>query len=574
MSTKYWSVPTLITSGLTVWVICWSILVRAQSHNFSCSQVNQIPEVECQALVVLYNSTDGPHWVQFIGGERWLTSTTPCSWFGVVCSQQHVTELFLVGVGLRGDVPAELANLSNLEKLDLGGDLIDYHVCNHLQNIPASLGKLTFLQRLNLSCNDLRSIPAELGALTNLRELDLSYNHLEDIPLTLAGLTDLQLLNLSNNQLTRYPNELTTFPKLQQFHLAANQLRSLPPELGQLTSLYFLFLNDNLLESITPELERLQNLRGLGLSGNQLTTIPGELGALTSLTGIDLDENHLTSLPAEVGKLSNLNSLKLRNNHLHSLPPELTNLSKLVELDLGLNEIISLPPEIGNLSSLNYLYLDSNRLTMLPAELGGLTQLDTLNLTNNQLTSLPSALGNLVNLRNFLLNDNPDLRGAIPQKFINLTRLSGFGYSNTNLCEPATVEFQNWLTGITALSRNGFTCLKLRPNYITGTSGSQFIITGSEFPTLTVKLSVNGIKLGVVEPDVTGKFTATLGSDEAIPGTYVINADVGASVSTVITIAKDSLFHMPIGASDFTLPPNAAYNGFIYLSLVTFRSNP
>jgi hypothetical protein len=38
---------------------------------FDCSTVTEIPSLECQALVALYNSTNGVHWDRAFG---WLTN--------------------------------------------------------------------------------------------------------------------------------------------------------------------------------------------------------------------------------------------------------------------------------------------------------------------------------------------------------------------------------------------------------------------------------------------------------------------------------------------------------------------
>src|SRR5512135_2368276 len=55
---------------------------------FDCSNVTGVPYVECQALVALYNSTNGAGWTHQDG---WLATTTPCAWYGVTCAAGHVT---------------------------------------------------------------------------------------------------------------------------------------------------------------------------------------------------------------------------------------------------------------------------------------------------------------------------------------------------------------------------------------------------------------------------------------------------------------------------------------------------
>ena len=42
----------------------------------SCTSVTQIPVAECEALVALYNGTDGPNWYRNTG---WLATNMPCT---------------------------------------------------------------------------------------------------------------------------------------------------------------------------------------------------------------------------------------------------------------------------------------------------------------------------------------------------------------------------------------------------------------------------------------------------------------------------------------------------------------
>ena len=80
----------------------------------------QIPTVEREALIALYNSTDGVNWSTRTG---WLGAVgTECTWFGVTCDLGHVNQLNLIDNQLNGGIPPELGNLSSLQMLGLGGD--------------------------------------------------------------------------------------------------------------------------------------------------------------------------------------------------------------------------------------------------------------------------------------------------------------------------------------------------------------------------------------------------------------------------------------------------------------------
>ena len=133
--------------------------VGGTSPSAFCDGVTQIPKVECQALVALYNSTNGPGWRANSG---WLANNTPCSWYGVFCGGPNVVTLELEHNQLSGTIPPELGRLAFHTDLDLSH--------NQLSGpIPPELGDLGALGSLDLSFNMLSGrIPSELGNLSNL----------------------------------------------------------------------------------------------------------------------------------------------------------------------------------------------------------------------------------------------------------------------------------------------------------------------------------------------------------------------------------------------------------------------
>jgi hypothetical protein len=84
--------------------------------SFQCGGVSEIPQAECQALVDLYVSTNGPQWTN---QSSWLQTNTPCNWNGVLCNNGHVIALALANNGLSGPLPPTLSNLSGLVVLSL-----------------------------------------------------------------------------------------------------------------------------------------------------------------------------------------------------------------------------------------------------------------------------------------------------------------------------------------------------------------------------------------------------------------------------------------------------------------------
>jgi len=272
------------------------------------SAVGAISNVEREALIALYNSTNGDNW--YIK-SNWLGPPgTEGTWYGLTCDlgQNHVVELKLDMNNLVGKIPPELGNLKNLTVLYSGGNELS-------GTIPPELGNLKNLAGLNLTMNQLSgTIPPELGNLKNLTALTLSDNQLSgSIPPELGNLKNLTALTLSDNQLSgSIPSELGNLKNLVMLFLGDNQLSgSIPPELGHLKNLVVLFLSDNQLSgTIPPELGYLKNLAGLSLDNNQLSgSIPSELGNLKNLETLHLKANELSStIPPELGKLTNLSN--------------------------------------------------------------------------------------------------------------------------------------------------------------------------------------------------------------------------------------------------------------------------
>ncbi len=289
-----------------------------------------VPTHERDALVALYNSTDGANWVD---NTNWL-SGDPCSplWAGVICTENDTTviSLDLSANNLSGTIPQELGDLVSLDGLFL---------YNNQMSGP---------------------IPPELGALVNLQYLYLYNNQLSDpIPPELGSLANLQNLYLYNNLLSGpIPPELGQLANLKFLYLYNNLLNGpIPPELGGLVSLQYLYIYNNLLSGpIPPELGDLANLYGLHIYNNQLSgPIPPELGNLASLVALNLHDNVLSgAIPPKLGGLAKLQNLYLYNNKLSG----------------------QIPAELGGLVNLQYLWFSGNQLSgQIPVELSDLSGL-------------------------------------------------------------------------------------------------------------------------------------------------------------------------------------------------------
>jgi hypothetical protein len=274
------------------------------SLGFDCQNIQEIPVEECQALVALYESTDGDHWEDNSG---WLVDQMPCSWYGVICQEGHVVDLQLYYNQLSGSLPPEIGNLPHLKRLHLDANQLN-------GPLPAEIGNLPELELARLGGNQFNSIPAEMAKLNNLIFLELWGNQLSgEIPGEFGNLSKLEQLNLRDNQFTGgIPPELGNLARLNQLNLSHNQLsRSIPVTLGDL-----------------------RNLNELDLSHNQLTgSVPAEFGNLASLYWLDLSYNELTgTVPAALSNAP-IAELRLWGNLLDGtiLPSE----EQITKVDYG-----------------------------------------------------------------------------------------------------------------------------------------------------------------------------------------------------------------------------------------------
>ena len=165
---------------------------------------------DMEALVALYNATDGPNWVN---NANWLSDEPLKEWHGVSIGHAgRVGVLDLSGNGLSGDLPEELGNLHSLRKL--------YLHSNELSGqIPSELGSLTLLRELDLYSNSLGGeIPPQLGNLSSLKWLSLHNNQLRgSIPPEFGELAKVEWMYLSGNSLSgEIPDELEELPRLSR----------------------------------------------------------------------------------------------------------------------------------------------------------------------------------------------------------------------------------------------------------------------------------------------------------------------------------------------------------------------
>ncbi len=147
--------------GLVVgFMVCAECFGQLVWKAFSSPIDEAVSPQERQALLALYEATDGSHWKDHTG---WLGPVgTECAWYGVECAprgngQTAVYALVLFENNLHGTIPAALGQLAHLESLHIFG--------NHLSGmLPDALVRRWRLGLLDVS--------AEGSLLTDVSEID------------------------------------------------------------------------------------------------------------------------------------------------------------------------------------------------------------------------------------------------------------------------------------------------------------------------------------------------------------------------------------------------------------------
>ena len=123
-----------------------------------------VPTQERQALVALYEATDGNHWKNH---EGWLGPVgTECKWYGVSCDNHGYEPITVKGLdlpdnNLNGRIPEAIGQLAHLQELFLFRD-----------NLSGKLPDATIQQWLSGSL----WINAEAPLLTDVSEIDYEWN--------------------------------------------------------------------------------------------------------------------------------------------------------------------------------------------------------------------------------------------------------------------------------------------------------------------------------------------------------------------------------------------------------------
>lgn len=198
--------------------------------------------------------------------------------------------------------------IKNIKTLDLSK--------NSLASLSPNISLLVNLKSLNLDHNKL---PAgsliEIAKLSKLQNLSVGGNELGKHvappadPLPPALPSGLKHLKLNNNFLSNVPRPIlsASLSKLEKLDLSGNQLAAIPGEVSNLLALTELDLDGNVIVSLPSEIGSLKRLKVLSLKRNRISVdstswseknpqpLPKELFADTPIIDLNLHGNPMTS---------------------------------------------------------------------------------------------------------------------------------------------------------------------------------------------------------------------------------------------------------------------------------------
>ena len=345
----------------------------------NCNVVTEISTVECDSLLELYHSTNGPNWRK---NEDWNVTNTPCSWHGITCENNGVVEIDLSGLYAS---PNYQPGYHNRYTHPIEGESAFYYGNNLVGTIP-----------------DFSSLP-------NLKNLFLRENKLTGTIPDFSGLPNLQSLSLRGNKLTGEIPNFSKIPNLQGLYLGNNQLTGIIPDFGDLPNLHILFLG-----------------------GNSLTIKPTDCNVVKNISQIECESllqlYHSTN-GANWEKPSWMYRIKVKHGwNVNNVPCTWYGITcennGVVDINLSEIKLAGKIPDFNGLPNLRKLELNWAQLTGEIPNFSGLPSLQTLSLTDNQLTGQVPDFTNLPNLQELNLERN-QLRKPIPN-FTNLPNLQMF----------------------------------------------------------------------------------------------------------------------------------------------------
>lgn len=289
-------------------------LQALRADDASITGESSIPADEKQALIDIYNSLDGANWKPTY--KRWDLTADPETWSGVTIQNGHVVGLKIDRLWAKGEVPASIADLTELETF----------ICysNQITKFPDEL----------FTMKKLKTFVADLQNVGETRTLTQEFPKKVDLPA-------MESFSMANNALTgSLPSDMN-MPKLNFLGLQDNKLTgSVPETLTKCSNLEYLYLHMNDLSGDIPQdwtacakLKHFVFEQNPQLGGN----FPASLTQLTTLEAISLQMTSIKGeIPSNIGDLTNMSQFFLTGSKMSGVIPEsIGKLTKMTILAFG-----------------------------------------------------------------------------------------------------------------------------------------------------------------------------------------------------------------------------------------------
>lgn len=414
----YYNANSTLVPGLEIW-----------SNYFKISEV-PTSSPDYNALVALYNSTNGDNWNN---NTNWLDTTKPLSsWYGIQIKDNRVTTLSLSRNNLIGTIPTSLETLSHLEEIDVSR--------NNINGELPDFGQLNNINKLLVFNNDFSFLDLETNYTSNksIAEFNYQNQNLKDSAIIIDGV-------IGNNYSLSITEVLGTNVQYQWYKKRKSYYTNTDDVIVDANSKDYTIntLTESDMDLYTCKVTS-ASIPDLIIERNTIN-IKGEISQLQkdALIAIYNSTN---------GDNWTNNTNWLSNEPISTWYGVTTNGNKITELNFENNNLTgTLPTEIGNLTGLEWLsfYLGNNISGPLPESIGNLTELRLLSFEDNNFTGeIPNSYSNLTKLSGFWLWNNK-LSGNVPEfltTFNNLVFLDiSFNQFSGTLPDFTTLPNLNWL---------------------------------------------------------------------------------------------------------------------------------
>ncbi len=356
------------------------------------------------ALKAIWEALDGANWSYngqlYPKGANWNFNKEVDLWGyqpGVMLhANGRVASLNLSEFGIRGDMPSQIGDLSELVELFLGthndtnGDVFASQLQGMTLNGTLSSSRMEMGKAYIESRMGGNSIAKIISPLLRKAYLDQG----KPIP---GGITVTQEeidAQIAGNYSSKSP--------MQRADVAhgvyCNGLTSLPEEFGNLTNLQTLFIANGMLTTLPETMVNMENLTDVEIYNCQdMLEFPMALATLPNLISLNISENIQWSAEELHSGLdvlfsgesqSTLQLLYANNNLLEELPASLANVTNLGLLMITNNKIEKLHP-MPNVRPVQF-FLDYNNITEIPANFFNSEDAESISFSNNKITTFPN----------------------------------------------------------------------------------------------------------------------------------------------------------------------------------------